>query len=45
MPVHRDKTVVCIRGHFEEYLYDSEGHLIETIDIASGGIIVNVQTG
>ena len=29
MPVHRHRssseTVVCIRGHFEEYLYDEQG--------------------
>lgn len=30
MPIHRHKgsseTCVCIRGHFEEYFYDSEGN-------------------
>ena len=33
MPVHRhlgsSETVVCVRGHFEEYLYDSEGPFVE----------------
>ncbi len=28
------ETCVCIRGHFEEYFYDSEGRLTETVDRA-----------
>ena len=35
MPIHRHKgtseTCVCVRGHFEEYFYDSEGRLTETV--------------
>ena len=46
MPIHRhhasSETVICIRGHFEEYLYDENGVLIETIDMRPGGAIVNV---
>lgn len=34
MPIHRHKgsseTCVCIRGHFEEYFYDSEGRRVES---------------
>lgn len=37
MPIHRHKgtseTCVCVRGHFEEYFYDAEGHLTETVDM------------
>ncbi len=49
MPIHRhhasSETVICIRGHFEEYLYDENGVLIETIDMRPGGAIVNVPPG
>ena len=49
MPVHRhfgsSETVVCVRGRFEEYFYDAEGHLMETIDMVPGGNIVNVPAG
>ena len=49
MPIHRhlasSETVVCIRGHFQEKLYDEEGNLVETIDMMSGGVIVNVPAG
>ena len=49
MPVHRhfgsSETVVCVRGHFEEYLYDDNGVLIETIDMRPGGALVNVPAG
>jgi cupin fold WbuC family metalloprotein len=41
MPIHRHKgtseTCVCVRGHFEEYFYDSEGRLTETGDMVPGG--------
>ena len=37
MPIHRHKgsseTCVCIRGHFEEYFYDSEERITETVDM------------
>ncbi len=49
MPIHRHKdtseTCVCIRGHFEEYFYDSEGNLIDTIDMVPGGIVLNIEKG
>lgn len=41
MPILRHKgtseTCVCVRGHFEEYFYDSGGHLTETVDMVPGG--------
>lgn len=49
MPIHRHKgsseTVICLRGHFEEYLYDENGVLIDTIDMHPGGPILNVPPG
>lgn len=49
MPIHRhlgsSETCVCIRGHFEEYFYDSEGHLTETIDMVPGGVVLNIEAG
>ena len=49
MPIHRHRksseTVVCIRGHFEEYFYDENGTLTETIDMLPGGNMLNVPAG
>ena len=49
MPIHRHKgtseTCVCVRGHFEEYFYDSGGHLTETVDMAPGGVVLNIEAG
>ncbi len=49
MATHRhndtSETVVCIRGHFEEYLYDGKGKLIETVDMMPGGVVLNVPSG
>ena len=49
MPIHRHRgsseTVLCVRGHFEEYFYDDSGNLVETIDMRPGGIILNVPIG
>ena len=49
MPIHRHRasseTVVCIRGHFEEYFYDEAGNLTDTFDMLPGGLIVNVPLG
>ena len=61
MPIHRHRgsseTCICIRGHFEEYLYGytetrSDGTpdpdsfgLIETIDMVPGGPILNIEKG
>ena len=47
MPIHRHKdtseTCVCVRGHFEEYFYDSEGNLTETVDMVPGGTVLNIE--
>lgn len=49
LPIHRHRasseTVVCLRGHFEEYFYDEEGRLTETIDMVPGGKIINIPIG
>ena len=49
MPIHRHRTtsetVVCIRGHFEEYFYDEHGNLTETIDMVPGGTVLNIEAG
>lgn len=46
MPIHRHRSssemVVCVRGHFEEYLYDDSGALLETVDMAPRGNVLNV---
>lgn len=47
MPIHRHKgsseTCVCIRGHFEEYFYDEQGNLTDTIDMEPGGVVLNIE--
>lgn len=49
IPIHRHKdsseTCVCIRGHFEEYIYDANGNLTETVDMFPGGPILNIEAG
>lgn len=49
MPIHRHKssseTCVCVRGHFEEYFYDENGVLTETIDMVPGGVVLNIEKG
>ena len=49
MPIHRHKgsseTCICVRGHFEEYFYDSEGRLTETVDMVPGGVVLNIEKG
>lgn len=49
MPIHRHKgsseTCVCIRGHYEEYFYDSGGRLTETVDMRPGGVVLNIDKG
>ena len=49
MPIHRHKntseTCVCIRGHFEEYFYDEQGNLTDTIDMIAGGVVLNIEKG
>ena len=49
MPIHRhqktSETCICIRGHFEEYFYDSDGRMTETIDMVPGGEVLNIEKG
>lgn len=49
MPIHRyrgsSETCICIRRHFEEYFYDENGNLTETIDMVPGGPILNIEKG
>ena len=49
MPIHRHKTTsetcICIRGHFEEYFYDDNGNLTDTIDMVPGGVVLNIEKG
>ena len=49
IPIHRHRssseTVVCIRGHFEEYYYDEDGVLTDTIDMVPGGAVLNIPVG
>ena len=49
IPIHSHKgsseTCVCIRGHFEEYFYDENGNLTDTIDMLPGGVVLNIEAG
>lgn len=51
MPIHRHRTssetVVCLRGHFEEYFYDDSGVLTATIDMlpVAPVAVLNVLAG
>ena len=49
LPIHRhmgsSETCICIRGHFEEYFYDENGNLTETIDMVPGGVVLNIEKG
>ena len=49
MPIHRHKstseTCVCLRGHFEEFFYDENGNLTDTIDTVPGGTVLNIEAG
>ena len=49
MPIHRhlhsSETVVCLRGHFEEYFYDDNGNLTDTLDMRPGGLVINIPIG
>jgi cupin fold WbuC family metalloprotein len=49
MPIHRHKTTsetcICIRGHFEEYFYDEQGSLTDTIDMVPGEVVLNIEKG
>lgn len=49
MPIHRhlssSETCICFRGHFEEYFYDENGNLTDTIDMVPGGVVLNIEKG
>lgn len=49
MPIHRHKgsseTCICIIGHFEEYFYDDNGKITDTIDMVPGGVVLNIEKG
>jgi cupin fold WbuC family metalloprotein len=49
LPIHRHRstseTVVCIRGHFEEYFYDEAGNRTDVIDMRPGGNVLNIPVG
>lgn len=49
LPIHRHSdssvTIVCIRGHFEEYFYDDDGNLTDIIDMRHGGTVINLPIG
>ena len=49
LPIHRHRasseTVVCLRGHFEEYFYDADGKLTDVIDMVPGGTLINIPAG
>lgn len=49
LPVHRHMnssvTIVCVRGHFEELLYDDNGNLVQSIDMVPGGTVINLPIG
>ena len=48
LPIHRHRftseTAICVRGHYEEYLYDDKGNLTEVIDMVPGKVL-NVPLG
>ncbi len=49
LPIHRHRasseTVVCLRGHFEEYFYDADRKLTDVIDMVPGGALINIPAG
>ena len=49
LPIHRHRTtsetVVCIRGHFEEYFYDVSGVRTAVMDMVPGGNVLNIPAG
>lgn len=49
IPIHRHRgsseTCICLRGHFEEFFYDEEGNLTETIDMVPSGVVLNIEKG
>lgn len=49
LPIHRhwdtSETVVCVRGHCEEYFFDVSGTRIVVVDLVTGGNILNIPAG
>ena len=49
LPIHRHRTtsetVVCIRGHFEEYFYDVSGARTAVVNMVPGGNVLNIPIG
>lgn len=49
LPIHRHRTttetVVCVRGHFVEYIYDADGQMTAAIDMVPGGTLINIPAG
>ena len=49
MPIHRHRTtsetVVCLRGHFEEYFFDVSGARTLVVDMVPGGTVLNIPAG
>ena len=49
VPIHRhlgtSETVICVRGHFRQYVYDEEGNVTEDIDMLPGGVIASIPAG
>ena len=49
MPIHRHRTtsetVVCLRGHFEEYFFDVSGGRTLVVDMVPGGVVLNIPAG
>ena len=49
LPIHRHKKSneisICIRGHYEEYFFDDNGTLTDTIDMIPGGVVLNIPAG
>lgn len=42
--LHSSETIACIRGRFEELLYDDKGNVVDSYEVKPG-IIVNVPVG
>jgi cupin fold WbuC family metalloprotein len=49
LPIHRHRTssetVVCLRGHFEEYFFDVSGIRTLVVDMVPGGVVLNIPAG
>lgn len=51
LPVHRHRstseTVICLRGHLRQFLYNDNGEVTEAIDLAPGSdcVAINIPAG